>query len=92
PNLRCVQTADIILKVVDPSGQIKIRIVPELEAESQVMDKNPCWYIKTDQKGILDEIQRNHDGNVALFIVSDWKIKDLCRAICNCKISSENNA
>ncbi|KRX80039.1 Meiotic recombination protein SPO11 [Trichinella sp. T6] len=117
PNLRCVQTADIILKVVDPSGQIKIRIVPELEAESQVMDKNPCWYIKTDQfsahnihrvdiahkskkrtkdfsqrKGILDEIQRNHDGNVALFIVSDWKIKDLCHAICNCKISSENNA
>ncbi|KRX54873.1 Meiotic recombination protein SPO11 [Trichinella sp. T9] len=117
PNFRCVQTADIILKVVDPSGQIKIRIVPELEAESQVMDKNPCWYIKTDQfsahnihrvdvahkskkrtkdfsqrKGILDEIQRNHDGNVALFIVSDWKIKDLCHAICNCKISSENNA
>ncbi|KRZ90586.1 Meiotic recombination protein SPO11 [Trichinella sp. T8] len=117
PNFRCVQTADIILKVVDPSGQIKIRIVPELEAESQVMDKNPCWYIKTEQfsahnihrvdiahkskkrtkdfsqrKGILDEIQRNHDGNVALFIVSDWKIKDLCHAICNCKISSENNA
>ncbi|KRY11619.1 Carboxypeptidase B [Trichinella patagoniensis] len=117
PNFRCVQTADIILKVVDPSGQIKIRIVPELEAESQVMDKNPWWYIKTDQfsahnihrvdiahkskkrikdfsqrKGILDEIQRNHDGNVALFIVSDWKIKDLCHAICNCKISSENNA
>ncbi|XP_003372879.1 carboxypeptidase B [Trichinella spiralis] len=117
PNFRCVQTADIILKVVDPSGHIKIRIEPKLEADSELMDKNQWWHIKTDQfsahnihrvdtahkskkrikdfsqrNEILDEIQRNHDGNVALFIVSDWKIKDLCNAICNCEISSEGKA
>ncbi|KRZ13344.1 Carboxypeptidase B [Trichinella zimbabwensis] len=116
PNFRCVQTADIILKVVDPSGRIKIRIEPGLEADPQPMDKNICWYIKADQftahkihrvdaaykpkrqikdfpqrNEILDEIQENHVGNIALLIVSDWKINELCNAICNCKISSENN-
>ncbi|KRZ20981.1 Carboxypeptidase B [Trichinella pseudospiralis] len=117
PNFRCVQTADIILKVADPGGKIKIRIEPGLEADLQPVDKNLCWYIKPEQftahnihrvdatyksktriknfpqrNEILDEIHENHVGNMALLIVSDWNINELCNAICNCKISSENNA